>query len=126
MNLRKCAKRLDSRKLSLKLYDSWVRQRQGRPRDLKCPESLKEVERIGLDNFKKQLAQPRREHLDSLRKFSSEIETSDIVALLVMMELPPLEISTLLHRLSAQIAEDPNAFYFSKVNMADNCGSGCG
>jgi hypothetical protein len=51
---------------------------------------------------------------------------ADRVALLVMMELPVLETSTLLHRLSRQLAEDPEAKYFSTVNLRDNCGSGCG
>jgi hypothetical protein len=54
------------------------------------------------------------------------MDFADQVALLVMTEIPTLETSTLLHRLSRQVTEDPDATYFSQFNMADNCGCGCG
>jgi hypothetical protein len=64
--------------------------------------------------------------LHDLKEVAKQMSTSDVVALLVMMELPSLEASSLLHKLSKQLAEDPDSNYFSKVNQNDNCGTGCG
>lgn len=116
-----------SRQMALKLYDRWVRARQSRASlqipDAKTPEDLK---KFGLTNFVAQHVEPRREQLEQLRKVGHEVSTSDKVALLVSMELPGIEISSLLHKLSAQLARDPESPYFSKVNQDQNCGTGCG
>ena len=114
-----------SKELALKAYDGWVRERQKRP-NFRIPEGKAGLKELGLDNFRTQLAEPRRMHLEKLKQHQSELATADIVALLVMMELPALEISTLLHKLSLQLTRNPNAPYFSKENQADNCGCGCG
>jgi hypothetical protein len=114
-----------SRELAVSLYDKWVRERQTRP-DLRFTDNPKELEKIAKENFSSQKAEPRRKHLADLKELNKSMEFPDQVALLAMMELPVLETSTLLHRLSRQVAADPNAVYFSKVNMADNCGCGCG
>lgn len=115
-----------SRKLALKLYDNWVRERQERPKELQCARNKRELEQLRLVNFASQLAEPRQKHLEQLKEVASEMSTADKVALLVMLELPALEISSLLHRLSMQLAARPDATYFAEVNQADNCGSGCG
>jgi hypothetical protein len=111
----------------LKLYDSWVRKRQSRPAleipEAKTPHDLKE---FGLKNFMSQHVAPRQRQLEELRKASADVSTADKVAVLVAMELPTIEVSALLHKLSAQLAKDPEAVYFSKVNQSDNCGCGCG
>jgi hypothetical protein len=111
--------------LTLKLYSSWVREGQKRPvpRD---SDDKGELEEIRADNFVSQLVKPRRSHLEQLKEVAEGMSTGDKVALLVMMELPALEISTLLHRLSLQLAENPGATYFSKENQLANCGCGCG
>lgn len=114
-----------SRELALGLYDKWVHQRQRRP-DLRIPQNEEELKALGLENFVNQLAKPRRIQLEQLREVAKEMSTADVVALLVMMELPVLETSSLLHKLSAQLMGDPEAVYFSKVNQSDNCGCGCG
>ena len=115
-----------SRKLALKLYDNWVRERQRRPKELQCAQSEDELTQLRLVNFRIQLAEPRRRHLEQLKEVAPEMSTADKVALLVMLELPALEISSLLHRLSVQLAARADANYFDEVNQADNCGSGCG
>jgi hypothetical protein len=116
---------IESRDMALKLYDRWVRRRQKRP-GLEIPNNEAAYKKLGLKNFTNQLADPRKTHLADLKEVSKNMAPSDIVALLVMMELPALETSTLLHKLSRQLAENPEATYFSKVNQDDNCGSGCG
>ena len=116
---------IKSRELALKLYDTWVRERQKRP-DVRCTEDKAEVEEVRRKNFANQLAKPRRRHLEQLREVAKEMSTADKVTLLVMLEFPVLEISTLLHRLSIQLAENPDALYFSKVNQVAACGCGCG
>lgn len=118
-------RRLESQEIALKLYDTWVRDRQKRP-DIKCTDSRKDMEEIGRLNHDSQLVQPRKSHLQQMKKVAKAMTTADKVALLVMMELPVLETSSLLHRLSIQLTGDPRATYFSKVNQRDNCGSGCG
>jgi hypothetical protein len=116
---------IKSRGLALKLYDRWVRQRQDRP-GLEIPESKEELKKLGLKNYVNQLVKPRKVHLEELKAVSKEVSMADKVALLVKMELPVLETSTLLHKLSMQLIRDPKATYFSKVNQNENCGSGCG
>jgi hypothetical protein len=114
-----------SRELAVELYDRWVRERQ-RGREVEYADGKRVVQEHRKKNFATQLAKPRQNHLKQLAKVSKELTTADTVGLLVMMELPPLEISSLLHRLSAQVAEDPQATYFNKVNQVAVCGSGCG
>jgi hypothetical protein len=114
-----------SRDLAAKVYDHWVRRRQNRP-GFEVPKDKKELEKLGTHNFEVQLAAPRREHLEQLRKLGSELAPADRVALLITLELPGVEASTLLHKLSMQLARDPGATYFNEVNQADNCGCGCG
>lgn len=123
--IEKIRQEAESHQIAVKLYDHWVRRRQGRP-DLRIPENKKELQELGLANFKSQLAEPRREHLKQLREIGPKISTADKVALLVSLELPGVEISSVLHKMSAQLARDPNAPYFSKINQSDNCGVGCG
>lgn len=118
-------KQVTSRRLALKLYGKWVRERQLRP-DLTIPKTKKELDSLGLENFNRQLGEPRRRHLKELKEYGSQLTTADKVALLFMLELPALEISTLLHKLSAQLMQDPDAIYFSEINQACNCGCGCG
>jgi hypothetical protein len=116
---------MKSRELALELYDTWVRERQRRP-DVRCTEDRAEVEVVRQENFVSQLAEPRRRHLEKLKEVAKEMSMADKVALLVMLELPALEISTLLHRMSIQVAENPDALFFSKVNQVAACGCGCG
>lgn len=123
--IKKTRKEIQSRELALKLYDAWVRERQRRP-GLEIPKDKAGLRELGLKNFVRQLAEPRLRHLKQLKEVAPEMTTADKVALLVMLELPALEISTLLHKLSTQLMQDPDAIYFSKVNQADNCGCGCG
>lgn len=118
-------RQIKSRELAVKLYDTWVRERQKRP-DIRCTDNEKELKEVRRENFLTQVAKPRQRHLDQLKRVAKEMTAADKVALLVMMELPAIEISTLLHRLGRQIAESPDATYFSLVNQRDNCGSGCG
>lgn len=118
-------RRLESHELAVKLYDTWVRERQKRP-DIECSDNRKDLEKLSRANHASQLVEPRRRHLKEMKKVSKAMTIADKVALLVMMELPVLETSTLLHRLSQQLAADPEATYFSQTNMRDNCGSGCG
>jgi hypothetical protein len=116
---------LASREIAMKLYDRWVRRRQARP-SLRVPENKHEYEALGLKNFENQLVRPREQHLQELREVGPKISGADKVALLVSLELPAIEISTVLHKMSAQLALDPGAPYFSKVNQDSNCGTGCG
>jgi hypothetical protein len=116
---------LKSQEIALKLYDRWVRQRQRRG-DITCSDNKKDVEKLARANFEAQVVEPRKSHLKEMREVAGSMTMADKVALLVTMELPALESSTLLHRLSRQLAEDPEAKYFSTVNLRDNCGSGCG
>lgn len=117
--------RVRSRELAVRLYDTWVRDRQKRP-DIGYSDDPKDIEELARINHKTQLVEPRRLHLAKMKEVAREMTIADRVALLVMMELPALETSALLHRLSRQLAEDPEAKYFSVVNQADNCGCGCG
>jgi hypothetical protein len=114
-----------SRQLAIKLLDTFVRERQQReffvPKDTR-----KDLEKLGLQNLVSQTIDPRKRHLAKIKRVKEELEFPDIVTLLVMMELPALEISTLLHRLSTQLMEDAEATFFSKENQACNCGCGCG
>lgn len=114
-----------SHQIAVKLYDRWVRQRQQRG-DITCSENEKDIEKLARANFQAQVVEPRKRHLTDMKEVAGSMTMADKVALLVMMELPVLESSTLLHRLSRQLAEDPEAKYFSTVNLRDNCGSGCG
>lgn len=116
---------IKSRRLALELYDSWIRERQGRP-DFEIPKNESDLKEIRMKNFVTQLAEPRRRHLEQMKEIAPEMSAADKVALLVMLELPVVETSTLLHRLSVQLAANPEAVYFSQENMNDNCGSGCG
>ena len=117
--------KIESKELALKLYDTWIRERQKRP-DITCSERKDDLEKLRRENFANQLVKPRQRHLEQLKEVAKEMSMADKVALLVMLELPVIETSTLLHRLSRQLTDDPDARYFSMVNQADNCGSGCG
>jgi hypothetical protein len=123
--IKKKKEELESHELAVKLYDTWVRDRQNR-QDIKCSDDLQDLEELSRINHESQLVEPRRKHLQQMKEVAKAMTIADKVALLVMMELPVLETSTLLHRLSIQLTQDPAATYFSRVNMADNCGSGCG
>ena len=114
-----------SQELAVRLFDKWVRARQDRP-PIRSTDDPKELKAIEQENFSSQLVEPRKRQLAELKELTPSVAFSDQAALLVLMELPALETSTLLHRLSRQIAADPGATYFSKINMADNCGVGCG
>jgi hypothetical protein len=114
-----------SRKLALRLYDSWIRERQRRP-DFRCSEDKREMEELRNENFETQLVESRRRHLAQMKEVGEEMTTADKVSLLVMLELPALEISNLLHTLSLQLAADPGSRYFSEVNQVAACGCGCG
>ena len=116
---------IKSRDLALELYDRWVRQRQNRPEHV-IPKDERELKQLGLKNLVNQLIEPRRQHLKELKSVSKEMTMADKVALLVKLEIPVLETSTLLHKLSIQLTRDPKSLYFSKVNQNDNCGTGCG
>ena len=118
-------KEIRSRELVVKLYDRWVRQRQKRP-DITVPTDEAGLKKLGIKNYVSELVVPRKNHLAELKKVSSEISVADKVALLVMLELPVLETSALLQRLSRQVSEDAEALYFSKDNLRANCGCGCG
>lgn len=114
-----------SREAAVALYDTWVRERQRRkPFIVLGPDD--DFEKVGLENFNTQSTDPRRSHLNQLKEFGEVLTTADKVALLVKLELSPLEASALMHRMSVQVALDPDAVYFSKENLADNCGCGCG
>jgi hypothetical protein len=118
-------RRARSRGLASRLFDAWVRRRQDRPGFVVC-ETEKELGELGLRNFEVQLAGPRARHLEELKEFGEDLDPAEKVALLVALELPAVEISTLLHKLSIQVAGDSEARYFSEVNQFDNCGCGCG
>jgi hypothetical protein len=114
-----------SREAAVVLYDTWVRDRQRRKEFIVLgPDD--DFEKIGLKNFNTQNTEPRRHHLKQLKEFGKELTTADKVALLAKLELSPIEVSALLHRMSIQVVGDPEAVYFSKENLADNCGCGCG
>jgi hypothetical protein len=114
-----------SQEVAVRLYDKWVRERQRRP-DILSTDNPKELPSIAKNNFKTQLVEPRRSHLQDLKKVVGSMMFADQAALLATIELPLLETSSLVHRLARQVAEDPQARYFSKINLADNCGCGCG
>jgi hypothetical protein len=114
-----------SQQAALRLFDKWTRDRQHRPEILTTDDKA-QLRRVEHENFRTQLVEPRKKQLEELKAHGHHIAFSDTAALLAMMELPVLETSTLLQRLSRQIAADATATYFSKVNMADNCGCGCG
>ena len=116
---------IKSRELALKLYDRWVRQRQDRPSH-EIPINERELKELGLKNLVNQLIEPRQKHLEELKEVAKEMTMADKVALLVKLELPVLETSALLHKLSIQLTKNLDAPYFSKENQDDNCGCGCG
>jgi len=116
---------IHSRELAVRLYDVWIRERQHRG-DFQFADGKSIVEEHRTHNFAAQTAKPRQKHLEQLREVGKEMSTADKVALLVMMELPALEASTLLHRLSVQVLDRPDATYFDKLNQLANCGCGCG
>jgi hypothetical protein len=116
---------IKSRELALKLYDRWVRHRQNRG-PIEIPTNQAQLKKLGLKNIVNQLIDPRRKHLKELKEVSKEMTMADKVALLVKLELPVLETSTLLHKLSMQLASNSDVEYFSRTNQADNCGCGCG
>jgi len=118
-------KKVKSRELALRLYDHWVRERQERPK-IEFPDPKDGIKKIGLKNYVNHYIEPRRKHLAELKKVAPSMTMADKTALLVMQEFPALEISSLLHKLTRQLAADPEAPYFSKVNQDDNCGCGCG
>lgn len=117
-----------SREMAVKLYDKWVRERQKRTGfesgdHVKSP---KELAPIARRNFESQVLHPRQNHLRDLKDLGRTLSFAEKVALLALMELPSLEVSSLLHRLGRQLAADADAPYFSRENLADNCGCGCG
>ena len=123
--IREAKEKTKSRELALRLYDQWVRKRQDRPPHDR-PKNEKELKQLGLKNFVNQLVQPRQDHLSQLKEVAQEMSIADKTALLVKLEIPVLETSSLLHKLGMQLAKDPESPYFSQVNQDDNCGSGCG
>jgi hypothetical protein len=114
-----------SRELAISLYERWVNERRARP-GFKIPQGKEQLQTLAKENFITQLAEPRRRQLKQLSEVAKDMSMPYKAALLVMSELPALEVSTLLHRLNEQVSKDFNSTYFSKVNMADNCGCGCG
>ncbi len=114
-----------SRELAVGLYETWVKQRQDRP-PFTCSEKREDVDRLARENVINQRIKPRKSHLEQLKKAGRDMTTADKVALLVMLEFPVLETSTLLHRLTGQLGKDPQAKYFSRENMLASCGCGCG
>jgi len=111
------ARKTKSRELALKLYDLWVRQRQER-KEVRCIDAKgrevdwkKDQEDLRRENFVNQLAGPRQEHLEQLKRMGREITTADKIALMAMLELPALEISSLMHKLSLNLAKDPHGIY---------------
>lgn len=115
-----------SAKLALQLYDSSVRERQQRRDDLRAPEGEADIDEVRRHNFEVQALEPRRHLMQQIREAGEELTTADKVSLLVMTELSAVDAAALLHRVSAQLADNPDAVYFSRTNMADNCGSNCG
>lgn len=115
-----------SAKLAARIYEASVRDRQRRRADLRVPESDRDIEEVRQHNFEVQALEPRNNVLQQIRDAGAELSTADKVSLLVMTEMSAVDATALLHRVSVQLADDPNAFYFSRVNMADNCGCGCG
>ncbi|MBU1340667.1 MAG: hypothetical protein KKE44_16485 [Proteobacteria bacterium] len=123
--IRQTKENLKSRELAVRLYDNWVRKRQNRPPHIR-PKNEKELQQLGLKNLVNQLIEPRRNHLMELKEVAGAMTIADKTALLVKLEIPVLETSALLHKLSMQLAKNPDSPYFSQVNQDDNCGSGCG
>jgi hypothetical protein len=125
-------KKSASAKIALRLYDNHIRERFNRNK-LEPYKDQADLERIGNKNYITQLLEPRRKFVQQLKEAGDKVTTADKVALLWIEQLPTLEISALIHKLSVQALHDPNAIYFSKLNQADNCGcggcnqgSGCG
>lgn len=118
-------KDIESKEIATKLYFSWVQERQERE-GFRVPDTRENYKKLGLNNFKVQHAKPRRNHLKVLSKVAKDLTTADTVALLVMLELPALEITTLLQKMRNQLNQEENALYFSKTNQFNNCGCGCG
>jgi hypothetical protein len=111
------ARKNRSRELAVKLYDMWVRQRQER-KELHCTDSKgreidwkKDPENLRRENFVNRLAGPREEHLAQLKRMGKEMTTADKIALLALVELPAVEISSLMHKLSLNLAKDPKGVY---------------
>lgn len=115
----------DSTEKALELYEIWVNERQNRP-DVKCSEDKAGVNELRKENFSNQVVKPRKNHIEQLKKSSRDISFADMVSLLVMLELPAIEISTLLQRLNSEMLDNPTARYFSEVNQVARCGCGCG
>ena len=101
----------------MKLYSKWVQKRLDRPPAVCRDRSGKEVDwkeektrsSLGSENFNNVLLKPREEHLSQLREAGDLLTTADKAALLVMMELPMLEASSLVETLSQKLLEDPDA-----------------
>ena len=123
--IKQTRQQIKSQDLALELYDRWVRKRQERPPHER-PKNEKELKKLGLTNLVNQLIEPRQGHLKEMKEVAKQMTIADKTALLVKLEIPVLETSALLHKLTMQLAKDPVAPYFSQVNQDDNCGSGCG
>ncbi len=109
-----------TRATALGLYDTWVRAGQLRPA-LRCSETEKGMDRLGSSNFRAQLVEPRKKHIDQLKK-ARDLSAADKVVLMMMQDLPALEISSLVQRLSQQLVKDPNVKIFGPENRAFDCG----
>lgn len=114
-----------SNEMVIKLYNGWIARRLKRP-DFIVPSTAEGQKELGLKNYFSQHVSPRKDHLQDLKNVSDKMDMSDIVALLVKLELPVIETTTLLTKLNSQVKKNPKAVYFSKVNQNDNCGCGCG
>ncbi len=123
--IRETKQNIKSHELAVRLYDRWVRKRQDRPPHER-PKNEKELKRLGLKNLVNQLIEPRKGHLKELKEVAKSMTIADKTALLVKLEIPVLETSAILHKLSIQLTKDPESPYFSRVNQDDNCGTGCG
>jgi hypothetical protein len=109
----------------IKIYSGWISRRLKRPNFI-IPTSEQGQKELGLKNYESQHVLPRKDHLEDLKAYVDEFNIADIVSLLVKLELPVVETTTLLTKLNAQLTKDPKAVYFSRVNQNDNCGCGCG
>lgn len=114
-----------SNELVIKLYNGWIARRLNRP-DFIVPSNAEGQKALGFKNYISQHVGPRKDHLKDLKSVADKMNMSDIVALLVKLELPVIEVTTLLTKLNTQLKKDTKAVYFSKVNQNDNCGCGCG
>jgi hypothetical protein len=115
-----------SQQALVKMYESWVIDRARRRDEFTPTASEENLTKVRELNFRVQELEPRRTALAELKGAAASVSTADKVAMLVVLELSRLNGSVLIERLTAQLAADPNARYFSPSNMADNCGCGCG